>query len=495
MSDLIFLDMTDPVRTPDAEFEYLDRLLCEQGLFRSHCLLPAGAEPASTDLYIKRDDDSYVMWLGGDVRYSGGDVGFSALCRQQGMSFESMDEMKSFLRNMDLERGASRAPAAPRARVAATATAAPSDRPTTDRERIEIQSRTRRRIDPAQLARDIGRTVCGQRAAIEEVARWAAASATKTAPARPVCILLAGETGTGKTMLTKGLCEAMNMQLTSEQGRYGYIVVHCNELYEDHMVARLTGAPAGYTGYGDSTILSPVAGNPYQVIVLDEIEKASSKVLDVLMSAMDAGEITLNKAVDGCDTLDLKRAILIFTTNLPLDKPRERGVMGFRADADARDGGGETQWERMERYRDVLVKSGMRREIAARFMSIIKFDALSDDAMIDIMLKSIQDCAAQYGLAIGYVAPEIIQGLYDRVGALRYGARVINYEVEGALGPVFAGCDGDAGGAYDIVGTLGSPQLRAPGGAARSRPVRPGAAPADSGDLDPAALGWEHDAE
>ena len=111
------------------------------------------------------------------------------------------------------------------------------------------------------------------------------------------------------------------------------------------------------------------------------------------------------------------------------------------------------------------------------------------------MLKSIQDCAAQYGLSVCYVAPEIIQALYDRTRALRYGVRIVNYEVESTLGPAFASYENEAGMILDVMGTLESPELRIHGGiSGHPSSAEPVTAATDNDNLDPDALGWDHDA-
>ena len=469
MADLVFVHLTNPSIYPDDQFSYLESRLLDHVNFDFNCTLPQEASPRIVHLLFTFENDEYVMKLSVPVQYQGADINFATLCREQRMSFQSMDEMKQVIRSMDLEPHNAQSSADSQIATAAAAGRLSARKPATDRSMISVSRDTRRHINAAQLASDIRESVSGQDQAVEEVAHWAAMSAGKINPSRPVCILLAGETGVGKTFLARNLDRAMNRQIINEQEKYGDIVVRCNELYEDHMVARLTGAPAGYIGYNDSTILSPVAANPNQVIIFDEIEKASPKVLDVLMSAMDTGEVTLNKPVDGHDTLDLKHAILLFTTNIPLDNPRGKNVMGFRAAETATIC--ESPWEQMERYCDALVSAGIRREIAARFTSIIKFKTLSSDSVIDIILKAIQDCADEYNLLISYVEPSIVQAIYDRIGETKFGARVAINHVERALGLLFADCSlQEAEGGLDLVGSLEEPRLLAHRKAVTSQP-------------------------
>ena len=81
----------------------------------------------------------------------------------------------------------------------------------------------------------------------------------------------------------------------------------------EYAVSRLIGAPPGYIGYDDGGQLTEVVRRkPYCVILLDEIDKADLKVLDVLLQMLDDGRMT-----DGHGrTVDFKNTIVIMTSNI-----------------------------------------------------------------------------------------------------------------------------------------------------------------------------------
>ena len=62
-------------------------------------------------------------------------------------------------------------------------------------------------------------------------------------------------------------------------------------------VNRIIGAPAGYVGYDDNAELpfDALESNPYQIILLDEFEKAHRSVQRLFMRAFDEGTITTSR--------------------------------------------------------------------------------------------------------------------------------------------------------------------------------------------------------
>ena len=111
----------------------------------------------------------------------------------------------------------------------------------------------------------------------------------------------------GKTELAKTLAIEL---FDSEKA---LIRIDMSEYSEQHSVARLIGSPPGYVGYDEGGQLTEaVRRKPYQVVLLDEIEKAHPDVWNVLLQVLDDGRLTDNKG----RVVNFKNTIIIMTSNI-----------------------------------------------------------------------------------------------------------------------------------------------------------------------------------
>src|SRR5689334_11765464 len=126
-----------------------------------------------------------------------------------------------------------------------------------------------------KLAEELHKRVIGQAEAVEAAADAVMrARAGVKGPNRPMgSFLFLGPTGVGKTELARALAEFL---FDDEQN---LIRIDMSEYMEKFSVSRLVGAPPGYVGYEEGGQLTEaVRRRPYQVILLDEIEKAAPDV-------------------------------------------------------------------------------------------------------------------------------------------------------------------------------------------------------------------------
>lgn len=146
---------------------------------------------------------------------------------------------------------------------------------------------------------------------------------------RPVGVLvLAGETGTGKTYFAQQLTQALH-------GSDSHLLrIDCAEYAQDHETARLIGAPPGYLGHRETKPLITQAKlnaitsatSSLSVVLFDEIEKASEKLRQLLLGIFDYGKLSLG---DGT-SVDFHNTLVLMTTNLGAKQIQEsRLPFGF----------------------------------------------------------------------------------------------------------------------------------------------------------------------
>jgi ATP-dependent Clp protease ATP-binding subunit ClpA len=128
---------------------------------------------------------------------------------------------------------------------------------------------------------------------------------------RPIGVFLfLGPTGVGKTELSKALCEEL-FQDSKAMTR-----VDMSEYMERFNVSRLVGAPPGYIGHEEGgTLTEAVRRRPFQLVLLDEFEKAHKDVSNLLLQVLDEGRLTDSHG----RTVDFKNTILILTSNVGSD--------------------------------------------------------------------------------------------------------------------------------------------------------------------------------
>jgi len=222
--------------------------------------------------------------------------------------------------------------------------------------------------------------------------------------------LFVGPTGVGKTALSSGLAESMDINFER---------IDMSEYMEKHALSRLIGAPPGYVGYEQGGLLTEmVKKNPHTVLLLDEVEKAHPDIMNVLLQVMDGAKLTDNNGM----VSDFKNVVLIMTSNLGT---KEANVMGFNKDNSSKT--------------ENALKDYFSPEFINRLSSIVKFNHLSLEVVEQIVDTEIVKLNKQMESkkvviklskkARNYIAKT---GYSDSYGA-REVARVIDREIKEAL--------------------------------------------------------------
>ena len=117
--------------------------------------------------------------------------------------------------------------------------------------------------------------------------------------------LFCGPSGVGKTALATCFGEAL-------VGKENVIRLDMSEFKESHSLSKIIGSPPGYVGYEDDNVLDFIKNNPYSVLILDEIEKAHSNVINLFLQVLDNGRIKNSKG----EVIRFDNVVIVMTSNI-----------------------------------------------------------------------------------------------------------------------------------------------------------------------------------
>ena len=171
----------------------------------------------------------------------------------------------------------------------------------------------------------LGNRIVGHANALERISHVLRRNASGFRSRRPIgTFLLLGPTGVGKTETAKAIAECL-FHSADAMTR-----LDLSEYAESHAISRLVGAPPGYVGYdAGGQLTESVRRRPYQVILLDEIEKAHRDVLESFLGVFDEGRLTDGRG----RTVDFTNTVILLTSNIGADlspaTTSTRGRIGF----------------------------------------------------------------------------------------------------------------------------------------------------------------------
>ncbi|MEX2570080.1 MAG: type VI secretion system ATPase TssH, partial [Gemmatimonadota bacterium] len=261
--------------------------------------------------------------------------------------------------------------------------------------------------------------IIGQPAALDSlVRRIQTYRANLEDPDKPVGVFfLVGPSGVGKTETAITLAENLY------GGERNMVVVNMSEYQEAHSISSLRGAPPGYVGYGRGGVLTEsVRRRPYSVVLLDEVEKAHSDVMELFFQVFDKGKLE-----DGEGQLvDFKNTLILLTSNVGSDRIVEA----------VRDARTPSQEELVEAMRPELL-----RHFSPAFLGrlvIVPYLPLRDTEIAEVVglkLAHVQQRFWQQHEADLTYADDVVNAIAQRCTEVDSGARNIDYIISQALLP------------------------------------------------------------
>ena len=281
----------------------------------------------------------------------------------------------------------------------------------------------------ARMDKDIEGKVIGQEEAINKVVKAIKRNrAGLKDPNKPIgSFIFLGPTGVGKTQLAKILAQFM---FDSEEA---LIRIDMSEYMEKFAVSRLVGAPPGYVGYEEGGQLTEkVRRRPYSIVLLDEIEKAHPDVFNLLLQALDDGQMTDSLG----RKIDFRNTIMIMTSNIGARQLADFGTgVGFSTTAAKKN---------EESNKNSVIQTALKRAFAPEFLNriddVILFQSLKREhihSIIDIELNSLSKRVVDlgYGFEVTDSAKDfIVEKGYDE----KYGARPLRRAIQKHLEDPFA---------------------------------------------------------
>jgi ATP-dependent Clp protease ATP-binding subunit ClpC len=257
-----------------------------------------------------------------------------------------------------------------------------------------------------RLEEILSERVVGHGQQISRIARILRRNAAGLGSRRPIgSFLLLGPTGVGKTETAKAIAEVL-FHCESAMTR-----LDLSEFSEPHAVARLIGAPPGYVGHeAGGQLTEAVRRRPYQVILLDELEKAHPDVLTTFLGVFDEGRLT-----DGRGRLvDFTNTVILMTSNLGSE------VIGQASKRRVGFGGGEAVPADDVSAKIVLAaRAALAPELYNRIDEVLVFAPLERADVREIARRLLGGVKlalqVQRGVELEY-GPELIEYLMDAGG-------------------------------------------------------------------------------
>ncbi len=219
--------------------------------------------------------------------------------------------------------------------------------------------------------------------------------------------LFCGKTGVGKTLLVKEFTKLL-------YGESNFIRLDMSEYKEAHTVSKIIGSPPGYVGFDNHlTILDTIRMHPHSVVLLDEIEKASSEVMKLFLQVLDEGVLTDSRG----RKVRFDNVFLFMTTNLGYSNDS----IGFT-----------------ESKNNVDIEEFLGVEFVNRIGKIYYFNDISSDVIHKIVEKRLNVLIEGFkkkDLKIK-ISPTIVDKVIEESNYEKFGARRVDKVIDEVVTPI-----------------------------------------------------------
>lgn len=199
-----------------------------------------------------------------------------------------------------------------------------------------------------------------------------------------------------------------------------------SEYMEPHSTSKLIGSPPGYVGYDEGGYLTKkVKQKPYSIILFDEIEKAHSDVLNMLLQILEDSRLTDSSG----RVVSFKNTVIIMTSNVGAKLITDSKKLGF---SNASEDDKRIDYENTKKDIMQELKREFRPEFLNRIDEIIVFHKLQDEDLskiTDLMLEKLTKRLEEQGILVEIdksVKEYIVKNTDDK----NYGARPLRRAVQ-----------------------------------------------------------------
>ena len=253
------------------------------------------------------------------------------------------------------------------------------------------------------LEKELKNTCIGQQKAIEELVNTTKKIKLGYSSNKVKSFLFVGPTGVGKTNLAK----IYSKHLTGDNH---LIRLDMSEFSDATAINKIIGSSPGYIGYDENNnIVSKIKQNPTSVILLDEIDKASPQVINLLYQMLDESQITDAKN----NTIKLNNNIIIMTSNLGFEETK----VGFH--------------QGKENNLTSALKQKLPVSLINRIDHIITFNTLTEKDITIIIKNKLTQLEKKYP-TLKY-SEHLIQDIIKESNYQEYGARKIEKIIDSKL--------------------------------------------------------------